>query len=299
MLLEDTIEPVVREIAEFLSRTGGHAGSVWDGYTADEDLIPFERVSDDLVEFVRSRHHEARLRIFNIRETDPDPKTIKFHPTIVLASDPKATASISIDNTGNDRASEPFIWEKEWRTGESESAAVEAGFSLESKTTISAGGEASQYKVSQEFKAVVSSAWTNQTGRTKDQTTGGRFPLVAGPESIVEGFLRWNEQTLQRRIECYGAYDFGIQMGRRHKPRKKGWRWASGSPVTWDSLEHLLAVAEKRGSVHHPRYQHYARMDVAPSLIESIRLKRRVHIDRLTPPFQGADGIKVVIKKLA
>lgn len=298
MLLEDTLEPVAREIAEFLSQTGGHAGSVWDNYYAQEDLIPFRRVSDDLVEYVRAANHEARLRLFNIHEVDPDPKTIVFHPTIVLKSEPKATASITIDNLGNDRVSEPFVWRKEWKTGESESKAVEAGFSLESTTTIEAGGEASQYKVSQEFKSVVSSAWTNQTGKTSEETTGGEFPLVAGPESIVEGYLRWNEQTLQRRIECYGAYDFGIQIGRRYKPKRKGWRWTSGSPVTWESLEHLLAVAEKRGSVHHARYEHYARMNISSEYVKRIRDKRLVHIDRLTPPFQGADGIKVVITRL-
>ena len=298
MLLEDTLEPVVREIAEFLSQTGGYAGSSWEDYFATEDLIPFERVQDDLVEFVRASNHEARLRIFNIQEVDPDPETIVFHPTIVLKSEPKATASITINNLGSDRASEPFVWRKEWKTGESEGAAVEAGFSLESTTNIEAGGEASQYKVSQEFKAVVSSAWTNQTGKSKEEMTGGEFPLVAGPFSIVEGYLRWNEQTLQRRIECYGSYDFGIQMGRRHKPHRKGWRWASGSPVTWDSLEHLLAVAEKRGSVHHAGYQHYSRLTFPLRYLEQIRAKRLVHIDRLTPPFQGADGIKVVIKQL-
>ena len=301
MLLEDQLEPVARAIADFLSQTGGHAGSSWAGYDFREDLIPLARKKDDEVEYVRARNHQARLQLFNVHEVAPDPKTIVIHPSIVLESEPKATTSITINNLKNSEPSEPFVWNKEWRTGESEANAVEAGWQHESwgKASVSGGVEGvAEAEAEAGFKDVVSAAWSQQTGRTKDIKVGGVFPLSAGPFSLVEGFLRWNEQTLQRRIECYALQDFGIRMGRRSKHKRKPWGWNSGSPIEWASVEHLLAVMEHRGSVHHARYEYYSRKTLHPNYVRRINERRRLHIDRLTPPFMGADGIKIVIKKI-
>lgn len=306
MLLEDALEPLARDIADFLVKTEGAAGSSWGRYTRDEDLVPLKRHSDDVVEYVRATNHEARIILSNIRPVDPDPNTIVIHDPIVLSSEAKASASAEIDNRGGSRE-QSYTFRKEFRDGENESKAVEAGFSVENTAKIEAGGEASQFKVSQEFKTTVSSAWTNQTGKSKEQITGGEFPLIAPAHTYVKGFLQWNEQTLQRRIECYGSYDMKIELGRfqRYKKynarkAKKEWRhrWASGSPVQWDSLEHLMAVAERRGSVHFNKYEHYARFSyLNPVFMERIRASRRQHIDQLTPAFKGAAGIKVVIEE--
>lgn len=303
MLLEDTLEPLARDIADFLCTTGGGAGSSWDNYHREEDLVSLERHRDDLVEYVRSTNHEARITLSNIRPVDPDPNTIVFHSPIILSSEPRVTASEEINNKSSREQS--YIFKKEFQTGENESNAVEAGFSTESTTTIEAGSEASQFKVSQEFKLTVSSAWTNQTGKSKGEITGGEFPLIAPANTYVKGFLQWEDQTLQRRIECYGLYDMKIEIGRYQRYKKynarkarKKWRyrWASGSPVYWDSLEHLIAVAERRGSVNHNRYRHYARYpNLNPVYMQRIKASRMQHIDRLTPPFKGAAGIRVVI----
>lgn len=304
MLLEDTLEPLVRDIADFLCTTGGAASSAWQGYTRNEDLVPLKRYADDVVEYVRATNHEAKIVCSNIREIDPDIDTIVFHNPLVLESEPKTSAAVEIDNrTGSKEQS--FTFRKEFKNNENESKAVEAGFSLENTATVTAGGEAAQFKVSQEFKTTVSSAWTDQSGKSKEDTTGGEFPLIAPPHTYVKGFLQWEEQTLQRRIECYGSYDMKIEMGRyqrfkkynaRKAKREWRYRWASGSPVSWDSLEHLIAVVEKRGSIHHAHYELYSRLGyVNPAYMERIKAARRQYIDRLTPPYKGAAGIKVII----
>lgn len=293
MLLEHQLERVAVEIAHFLVSTGGHAGSAWDGYTG-EPLVALDRNSDELVEYVRRDDGEARLRLFNIHEVDPDPSTIVFHPEIVLESKRRAMASQELDNDTSEQQS--LVFRKEFKDAESELRAVEAGFSLENTATVEAGGEASQFTVTQEFKTTVSSAWKDETGKTKEETTGGEFPLIAAPYTYVKGQLEWDEQTRQRRIECYGTYDFGIEMGRRRwikRGTRRRWEWVSGSPVSWGSLEHLLAVAEKRGSVHHAGYRHYAGRSVSADDLAPIREARRQHIDRLTPPFKGAVNIGV------
>ena len=307
MLLEDVLEPVARDIADFLSTTGAAAGSSWKDYHRNEDLIPLKRWSDDAVGFVRAKNHEARLVLSNIKERDPDPKTLIFHSPIVLESERKATASIEISNLDGDLP-QSYTFKKQFKTGSSEEAAVQAGFSVEDTTKAEVGGEASQFKLSKEFKTTVSSQWTNATGTTKDETTGGDFPLIAAPRTYVKAFLQWEEQTLQRRIECDGTYDFKIELGRYHRYKKydagKARRttresWTSGSPVRWESLEHLIAVAEKRGSIHYARYEHYAKYrDLNPVYMERIRAARQQHIDRLTPAYKGAAAIKVVIETL-
>ena len=292
MLLEDQLEPVAREIAHFLCQTGGAVGSSWYGYKREEDLIPLVRRRDDTVVYIRASNHEGRFVLSNIRSVDPDPKTIIFHNPIVLKSETKAGDTQELQN--NTSAQQSMEFYREWKNGEAEEAAVQAGFAVESTTKIEAGGEASQFKVSQEFKTTVSANWSKQTGRTKDNTVGGRFPLIVPPQTYVRAQLQWEEQVQQRRIECFGAYDFRIEMGRYHQKRK---RWTSGSPVAWDSLEHLLAVVEQRGLVGHARYEHYARRNLSPVSLWGIRKARRVQIDRMTPPFMGATNIRVIIQE--
>lgn len=292
MLVEHVFEPIGREVGHFLGSTGGGVSSAWEGYTRAEPLVALTRTSDDSVEFARSANGEARLQIWNIHEVDPDPDSIVFHNALVLESERKATVLVSIDNRQGSSPSEPYIWTREFKIGESEAAAVEAGFSLESTTTIEAGGEAAQFKVSQEFKSVVSSAWSRETGKSREQTVGGTFQLVAPARKYIEGHLEWDEQTQQRRIECVGTYDFGLTIGRRSKGR-----WSSGSPMGWDSINHLIAVAEQRGSVHHAHYGHYARRRADSEAVRRLQAIREQRIDRLTPPYKGADNIRVVIDR--
>ena len=304
MLTEDKLEPVAREIAHFLVQNGVVPGSSWRDYDRSEDLIPLQRREDDLVEFIRASNNQARLRLLRIRELMPDPDSIKFHPAIVLRSEPKAEASITIDNLLGERQSEPHVFHKVFRTGTSEADAIEAGWQLETWATasasVSAGIGVAEGEVSAEtgWRSTLSAAWSRQTGKTRDEETGGNFPFVAGPHSLVEAYLQWEEQTKQRRIECDASYDFAIEIGRRSKPKGKGWRWNTGSPLYWGSLEHLIAVAEKRGSVHHPLYQHFSTRVVDRDGIARIQAERLRHIDRLTPEFSGADSLKVVIANL-
>ena len=292
---------MARELAHTLVECLAPIGSSWEGYHRDEDLFAFGRKEDDLVEYVRSRNSEARLHLFNIREIEPDPKSIIIHPTIVLDSVPRANASVEIDNLKGRHRSEPYIWTHVETTGKHEQEAIEAGWEHESwgEAKVSGGVEGiAEGEASTGFREKLSASWSRQTGLTKESKTGGQFALVADPRSRITGFLQWAEQTLQRRIECDAKYDFGIEIGRRRKYKKRPWRWTSGSPRRWESLEHVLAVMARRGSVHHDLYEHFAHRATDPRLIHKIEALRVRHIDRLTPTFKGADGIRVVIEEV-
>ena len=219
---------------------------------------------------------------------DPDPSTIVIHPEITLESSTKATGTQKLDNTS--ASDQSMTFRRSFRNNEAEEHAVEAGFSVENTAKVEAGGEASQFKVSQEFKTTVSSAWRNQTSHNSEEESGGEYPVIAIPGEYVEARLTWLEQTKQRRIECDGTYGFRVTMGWK---QRKG--WASGSPVVWDDIEHLLAVVEKRGSVSTTGYQHYAKREPDHAAVKRIRALQRQHIDRLTPAYKGAFDIEVQI----
>lgn len=300
MLTEDVYEPLIREAAHFLALCGAPCGSSWDGYGRDEDLLPLARTSNDLVEYVRAANGQARVRAFNCGETAPDPESIVWHPEIVLASKRVATASFEIDNLHSARDSEPHVFRKAFRNGESEADAVEASVVNETwgEAKVSGGFEGvAEGEASTGFRTTLSASWARNTGRTRDEETGGDFPFSADAHSRMEARLQWDEQTKQRRWEGDARLACGIEIGRRTK-RKRGWRWSSGSPQWWASIDHLLAVAEKRGRVEHALYGFFARRALSADERESLdrikRLRLR-HVDKLTPEYKGAADIKVGI----
>ena len=297
-MLADVVEPTVRSIAHLIVQSGAPISGAWKDYDCREDLIPLKQTADDNLHFVRDKERSARFVLFNIHPVDPDPDSIKFSDPVVQRSESKATASVEIDNrTG--LTPQSYIFKKSFAVGQREEAAVKAGFSLTSKTTIGTG-QSSPYSFSQEFSATVSSEWSSKTGRNKDQTTGGEFPLVALPGTKVRGFLAWDEQDMIRHVSCFGTYGFGIKIGRRWNKHKK-WRWYSGAHQ-WASLDDLIASAEGRGSVHFPLHEFWGKNPPHLDRIVSrfwkfIKQRPRVSIDQYIP-YKGAANIRVVIETL-
>ena len=302
MLLEDQLEPLARDIADLLATTDATPGSAWAGYHRNQDLIPDRRTEDDKIVYRRASNHEGMLMFEDIKWRDPDPAKLVFHPVIVLESTRRSSDAIEFPNDTDIEQS--FTLNREFSNGESEDAAIQAGFSVENTYKWEAGGEAAQFKVSQEFKTTVSAEWTNQTGTSKDTKVGGEFPIIAPPRTLVSARLEWEEQTQQRRITGFRDVDMKIIIGRRQKYRKYDsrkarkttrYRWTKGSPRTWDSLDHLIAVIEKRGSPTFQLYDHYARRRVNPVYAERLIANRRNNVDMLTPQFKGAQSIRPVI----
>ena len=292
-MLADVIEPTIRSIAHLIVRSGAPISGAWKDYNCFEDLLPLKQTADDNLHFIRSKDHSARVEAFNIHAVDPDQESIEFHDPVVQRSESKATASVEIDNrTG--LTPQSYLFRKSFAVGQREEAAVKAGFSLTSKTTIGTG-QSSPYSFSQEFSATVSSEWSSKTGRSKDSVTGGEFPLVALPGTKVRGFLAWDEQDMIRHVSCFGTYDFGIKIGRRAKRRKK-WRWHSGAHQ-WESLDDLIATAAGRGSVHFPLHEFWGKNPPLGYLVFEIRQRPRVPIDQYIP-YKGAANIRVVIETL-
>ena len=252
-MLADVIEPTVRAIAHLIVQSGAPISGAWMGYDQREDLIPLKQTADDNLHFVRDKDRSARVELFNIHPVDPDPESIKFYDPVVQRSESKATATVEIDNrTG--LTPQSYLFKKSFAVGQREEAAMKNAFSLTSKTTIGTG-QSSPYSFSQEFAATVSSEWSSKTGRSKDTITGGEFPLVALPGTMVRGFLAWDEQDMIRHVSCFGTYDLGIKIGRRWNKHKK-WRWYSGVHQ-WGSIDDLIATAEGRGSVHFPLHEYW------------------------------------------
>lgn len=294
-MLADIIEPPLRDVAHLIVQSGAPISDAWAGYTRDEDLIPLRQTADDNLHFVRANDPSARIEAFKIHPVDPKPGSLVFHEPTVLRSESKATAAVEIDNRGG-LTQQAYTFHKVFRTGESESNAIGAAFSAESKSEIGTG-QSSPYKFSQTFTITVSSSWTRTTGRTKDTETGGNFPLVALPKTRVTGYLAWDEQDLRRRIDCDGSYDFGIRIGRRRKSgRKQRWRWYSGD-LMWYSLGDLIATAEGRGSVDFPLFEHWGRNHPGDALLGPVRHRPQLPITQYVQ-YRGADSIRVVIDTL-
>lgn len=294
-MLADELEPSARAIAALIVQSGAPISGAWNGYTADEDLIPLKQEEDDNLHFVRERDGSGRMELFGIKPVDPDPDTIVCHDPVVQKSDQKASASVEIDNLGG-LTDQTYKFSKVFKTGENEGNAIEAGFSLTSKTKIGTGN-ASPYDFSQEFSATVSSAWKKQTGRSSGTETGGDFPLVALPHTKVRGFLAWEEQDLLRQIDCVGTWTFGVKIGRRKKSgRKRRWRWYSGYHQ-WASIDHIVATAEGRGSVHFPLHDFWGSSPPLEALIAPVRLRPQVSQTRFIS-YKGAAGIRVVISTI-
>lgn len=315
MLLEDKVEPLARLIAEFLDLAGYEHGSAWDRlpYRADEDLRPLKRTSDTEVSFVRTKEppgrpaYEARLQLYDIREQEPDPSTIVFHPEIVLESTPKGDDTVVIDNYNSGSRSGPKRFVKSFASGESEADALSGAFKAEAWATTKASAEAgvevgpASAKASVEtetgFRTTLEAAWSRQTGRSRETKVSFESEEFAPPWTRLEQRLTWNEQKKQRRIECAAIIDCGIRIGRRRKHNKK-WEWTDKSPKKWESIDHLIAVAEKRGSVKHTGYEHFSRLrlsDAALKCLDKIKQARKIPIDRLTEPYSGSADIRIQI----
>ena len=260
MLLEDKIEPLVREIAHFLDITGAGAGSTWKGYRRDEDLKPWRRKKNDEVDFGRSNNTQARFEINKIRDLEPLPGTYIIHPEIVLEDKQKYGASVLIDNLNSDSESGAKTLSIEFADGETEADAISTSMKNELWATASveakveAGPASAEAKVESGWKNTIELAWNKQTGKSRDTKISFTSEESAPPRTKLEQRLQWNEQTKQRRIQCSAMVDFDFMVGR--------WShgdWNTGSPVRWESIEHLIAVAEKRGRVEHARYEHFSR----------------------------------------
>ena len=304
-LQEHQLEPICREIAHFLIRADVPISSRWGGYDREKDLIPYRRVNDDVIDYRRADEGQARFHVFGLdgREGVPDPKTIEVLPVIVLDSKQVAAVTQEVDNRMSKRPSEPLIWTKEFDTGKSELEAFETSFENETKITASASvsggvpGAEAEASVETETRNLFRAAYSRSTGVTENDKKGGTFSLVADPETFVKAVLEWEEQTLQRRIKMKAKIDFGFRIGRRRKVKRKGWQWASGH-INFKSIDHLIAVAERRGRVEYDLYHHFAKHNLskwAKKSLERIKELRYLNIDKLTPEFKGADSFKVVI----
>lgn len=310
MLLEDKVEKLARAIAEFLAHTRLPHGSVWRDppYRAHEDLRPLKRTVDDEVSFVRTRGDrgwQARLQLSSIRELEPDPASIVIHPEIVLDSKPRYGATVVIDAYESSSPSGGKDFEVELLDGETELEAVNHAFRTEAWATTKASAEAgvevgpASAKASVEtevgFRTSLESAWNRQTGRTRETRVRFRSTEYAPAWTRLEQRLQWTEQTKQRRIECVARIDCRVVIGRRGTHKGK-WGWASGSPVVWESVEHLLAVAQRRGSVHHAGYEYFAKDELSPDALAALARideARKIKVDRLTPAYPGNADIRI------
>lgn len=317
MLMEDKVEPLARAIAEFLSLSGIPHGSTWGRtpYRADEDLRALKRTSDTEVSFVRTRGvraHEARIQLRDIREQEPDASTIVIHPEIVLETKPKYGASIVIDNYNSSSRSGPKELSVSFEDGETEADSLAGAFRAETWATTKASAEAgvefgpASAKASVEtetgFRTTLEAAWSRQTGRTRNTKVEFRSEEFAPPYTRLEQRLQWAEQKKQRRIECVAKIDCEVVVGRRIDRGKKGWAWTTGSPLKWESIDHLVAVAERRGSIHYAGYEYFAKHNLsrdAQGALERIGYFRSINVDRLTSPYSGNADIRIQLIDVA
>ena len=304
MRTRDIIEPTVRKMCHLIVQSGAPVSPKWTGYTEDEDLIPLRTESDTDQHYVRAREGQARVVAFNIAPIAADARAIKVHPQTVRGSSPKAAFIGEVDNLGNPFPQDSAEWQKTFDNAKNELLAIEAGWEHES--TIEAKASAGIDGIAEvEAKATVRDrlygSINRQTGNTSATASQAKWKFTAPPFTKVEGFLEWNEQDIVRHTENFSSYGFGLTIGRRHKPRRGGWRWASGG-LGWDSLDHFCATAEGNGSVKFALYEYWSDNPIFAGhplwpLLQAVRNGPRLPIHKFIE-FKGADAIKTAVKIL-
>lgn len=287
----DEVEDAARAVGALVAGSPGIYR--WNGYTADEDLIPLRQENENHIHFVRASDGQARMEIFDFRPIRMS--DIKFHEPVVLSTQRKASASIELD-ARNIPTGLKFDFYREFGEGESELDGVTAGFSISSKTTIGTGQNAPA-KVEQEFMLTISSEWSKQRGKTKDSKTGGLFPFTALPHTQVRAWLEWNEQDLRMLVSCNALIDFGVRIGKR-SPTKGRHRWRWSGDAIWHSLSDLVAVAEGKGDINWDLARHWRERPPKASLIAPIKAMPRVPTDYYAD-FKGNNAFKVSADLLA
>ena len=302
MLLRDQMEPLARDVADLLSTTGASPGSAWENYHLDEDLIVHSQPSDTHLIYLRSTNHEGRVELQDIKFEDIDPENFSLGERIVLASELKASDSVPFKN-GTSLVQTAELYHEE-KTGANEFTAIMAGF--EKKVTVTATAKAgigvAEAEASVVDETTLKAEFNRQTGRSAESTDGGRFIFNQPPFTEGEARLTWTEQTVQNRIKGYRLVRCKVVIGRyqdyrktigRGPAKKRIRRWTSGSPLTWPDVSDLIAVIEKRGSVKHPLFEHYAgREAINPVYANRLRVRSRVSIDVLTEPYKGANEFR-------
>ena len=261
MNLQFTLAPLARDIASFLSQTGGHAGQCWAGYDGrNEGLDPLISGQSDILEYSRSRNREARIRFENVRMVDP--AEVFFRDPYPAEEKVVSGRSKEYTNESQDPHTLTFT-KRDFPLGETEWQAVSEAWRNKD------GG----FPLSTSFNDILYEQWKLGAGMDKETTIGGDFPLIVQPGRYVKAQLQWFERQWQRRTWAFGKYDMGVTLGKLIRSRRFNretsqyeWCeiWEKGSPIHWNSLDHLIAVAEQRGKPGWARYKHYQNRRLDP-----------------------------------
>ena len=302
MRTRDVIEPTIRKMCHLIVGSGAPVSGKWANYTEEEDLVPLRTESDTEQHYVRANDGQARVVAFNIAPVAADARAIRLYPQTVRGSLPKAAFIGEVDNLGNSFPQDSAEWQKAFDNAKNELLAIEAGWEHES--TVEAKATASLEGIAElEAKTTVRDrlygSVNRQTGNTSATASQATWKFTAPPYTRVEGFLEWNEQDIVRHTENFSSYGFGLMIGRRYKPKRRGWRWASGA-MHWDSLDHFCSTAGGNGSVHFALYDYWSDNPITPDhplwrLFQAIRSGVRLPIHKYIE-FKGADAIKTSVK---
>ena len=302
MRTRDIIEPTVRKMCHLIVQSGAPISGKWAGYTEDEDLIPLHTESDTEQQYVRAREGQARVVADNICPMPTDARAIKLYPQTVRGTSPKAAFIGEVDNLGNSFPQDSAEWQKTFDNAKNELLAIEAGWEHES--TIEAKANAGIDGIAEvEAKATVRDrlygSVNRQTGNTSGTGSQAKWKFTAPPYTKVNGFLEWNEQDIVRHTENFSSYGFALTIGRRHKPRRGGWRWASGL-LGWDSIDLFCSTAAGNGSVKFALYEYWSDNPIEPGhvlwpMLQAVRNGPRQPIHKYIE-FKGADAIKTSVK---
>ena len=309
MLLEDQLEPLARTVADLIVQTEHPPGSAWADYQRSEDLIPLRRWSDTAVGYVRERNPEGRIILEDVKWRELNPENATFHPAIVLRSVQRASDIVEFHNPTSEVQGANIT--HRIAVGKNELTSILAAFGIKNTTSAEASVKdptgIAQAKASTTTETELRTEFSRQTGMSEEKEAGGTFPFRIAPYSGGEAVLTWLEEEQQRRVTGFREVDAKIIIGRHHRYRKynarkarREWKegWTSGSPYVWDSVEHLVAVFEQRGSVDHKLYHQRAREPIPRDHIKRIQAARSQNVDFLAPPFRGANRFRVAFESV-
>lgn len=289
----DDMEPIARAVGALVSDVHKQERFFrWGDYTMDEDLIPVPQTEDNLVQFTRAREPKAKMELFNIRPIGLE--GLIFHPAVVTHSEKKYGAVIEIDNrTGIEQP--PTALTREFARGETEMDSVSNSFSIRFQATLGTG-QASAVKAEAELETTYMREWGRQTGLSRESKEGGQLLAVAPADTHMEARLEWTESDLIRHVEGFTTLDCGVRLGKHARSSSRGWRWRGTR--RWSSLDHLIAVCERRGSVKFDLDQYFRHNLADSEALEVLKQRPRIRFDDW-PEFQGESHLKVIYTVLA
>ena len=258
----------------------GKAGKV-KPYRRGDGLNALKQTKDDELWFSRKDGY-AQIQVYDIRVSGLN--DLDFGEPTVIKTENQATTSVTLDNL-NGTVPLEHDWSQGFDYSKSEEDSLLRGF--EQSMSVTAGYEGAGASVSATISSTFKEEMTKQTGTASGGDKSSGWPLTAPEYRKVEGFLTWDEQTLERHVTGRTTFDFGFRLGKRHHGH-----WDHS--LSWPSLGSLISTIEGKGSVKMPARDYFIDKPISGKRLDVLKALPFGDYDQ-TSEYKGANAINIKV----